>query len=98
LKLAPRAEPRALFCTEPAATRARPPIVLIPAHDAANSAWIENQVARRGAGSFIFAKAKQNPDVVRESLAPLRRYFGGLYSTTSNKSKGEMKDEVHDHR
>ena len=31
-------------------------------------------------GSFIFAKAKQNPDVVRESLAHLRRYFEALFN------------------
>ena len=31
-------------------------------------------------GSFIFAKAKQNPEVVRESLEHLRRYLGALFS------------------
>lgn len=31
-------------------------------------------------GSFIFAKAKQSPDVVRESLEHLRRYLGVLFS------------------
>jgi TetR/AcrR family transcriptional repressor of nem operon len=31
-------------------------------------------------GGFIFAKAKQNPDVVRESLAHLRRYLVTLFS------------------
>jgi TetR/AcrR family transcriptional repressor of nem operon len=31
-------------------------------------------------GSFIFAKAKQNPNVVRESLAHLRRYFEALFN------------------
>ena len=30
-------------------------------------------------GSFIFAKAKQSPDVVRESLEHLRRYLGVLF-------------------
>src|SRR5271166_1271800 len=33
-------------------------------------------------GSFIFAKAKQSPDVVRENLAHLRRYFGLLFGQT----------------
>ncbi|MGD0908183.1 MAG: TetR/AcrR family transcriptional regulator [Candidatus Acidiferrales bacterium] len=31
-------------------------------------------------GGFIFAKAKQNPDVVRESLAHLRRYLEALFN------------------
>ena len=31
-------------------------------------------------GAFIFAKAKQGPEVVRESLAHLRRYLGALFS------------------
>lgn len=31
-------------------------------------------------GSFIFAKAKQSPDVVRESLEHLRRYIRVLFS------------------
>lgn len=30
-------------------------------------------------GSFIFAKAKQDPEVVRECLAHLRRYLGTLF-------------------
>jgi TetR/AcrR family transcriptional regulator, transcriptional repressor for nem operon len=30
-------------------------------------------------GSFIFAKAKQSPEVARENLAHLRRYLGGLF-------------------
>lgn len=30
-------------------------------------------------GAFIFAKAKQSPDVVRESLAHLHRYLGVLF-------------------
>jgi TetR/AcrR family transcriptional repressor of nem operon len=30
-------------------------------------------------GAFIFAKAKQGPEVVRESLAHLRRYLGFLF-------------------
>jgi TetR/AcrR family transcriptional repressor of nem operon len=31
-------------------------------------------------GGFIFAKAKQNPEVVRESLAHLRRYLEALFN------------------
>jgi TetR/AcrR family transcriptional regulator, transcriptional repressor for nem operon len=31
-------------------------------------------------GAFIFAKAKQSPEVVRESLAHLRRYLGFLFN------------------
>jgi TetR/AcrR family transcriptional repressor of nem operon len=31
-------------------------------------------------GSFIFAKAKQSPDVVRENLAHLRRYLETLFT------------------
>jgi TetR/AcrR family transcriptional repressor of nem operon len=31
-------------------------------------------------GGFILAKAKQNPDVVRESLAHLRRYLEALFN------------------
>lgn len=31
-------------------------------------------------GAFIFAKAKQSPEVVRESLAHLRRYLESLFS------------------
>jgi TetR/AcrR family transcriptional repressor of nem operon len=30
-------------------------------------------------GAFIFAKAKQGPDVARQSLAHLRRYLGLLF-------------------
>jgi TetR/AcrR family transcriptional repressor of nem operon len=35
-------------------------------------------------GAFIFAKAKQSPEVVRESLAHLRRYLGVLFSQPHN--------------
>jgi len=34
----------------------------------------------RPKSSIIFAKAKQDPDVVRESLAHLRRYLEALFS------------------
>jgi TetR/AcrR family transcriptional repressor of nem operon len=30
-------------------------------------------------GSFIFAKAKQSPEAMRENLAHLRRYLGVLF-------------------
>ena len=32
-------------------------------------------------GSFIFAKAKQSPEVVRENLEHLRRYLTSLFAT-----------------
>jgi TetR/AcrR family transcriptional repressor of nem operon len=41
-------------------------------------------------GAFIFAKAKQSPEVVRDSLAHLRRYLGFLFNqprTTQRKAK-----------
>jgi TetR/AcrR family transcriptional repressor of nem operon len=40
-------------------------------------------------GSFIFAKAKQNPDVVRESLAHLRRYLEALFIQPTNSKRKE---------
>lgn len=40
-------------------------------------------------GAFIFAKAKQNPEVARESLAHLRRYLGILFSQPRNTSRKE---------
>src|SRR5258708_7114589 len=39
-------------------------------------------------GAFIFAKAKQGPDVVRESLAHLRRYLSVLFNQPP-KAKGK---------
>jgi TetR/AcrR family transcriptional regulator, transcriptional repressor for nem operon len=33
-------------------------------------------------GAFIFAKAKQGPEVVRESLAHLRRYLQFIFNQT----------------
>ena len=36
-------------------------------------------------GAFIFAKAKQGPDTVRESLAHLRRYLKSLFGPADNK-------------
>src|ERR1700730_1679383 len=41
-------------------------------------------------GAFIFAKAKQSPEVMRESLAHLRRYLRALFNkprTTKRKAK-----------
>ena len=38
-------------------------------------------------GSFIFAKAKQSPDVVRESLAHLRRYLEALFIQPKNSKR-----------
>lgn len=40
-------------------------------------------------GAFIFAKAKQNPEVARESLAHLRRYLGVLFSQPRNTNRKE---------
>jgi TetR/AcrR family transcriptional repressor of nem operon len=40
-------------------------------------------------GAFIFAKAKQNPEVARESLAHLRRYVGVLFSQPRNTNRKE---------
>jgi TetR/AcrR family transcriptional repressor of nem operon len=41
-------------------------------------------------GGFIFAKAKQGPEVVRESLAHLRRYLGLIFNTPcKTKRKGK---------
>ena len=54
-------------------------------------------------GSFIFAKAKQSPEIVRENLAHLRRYLAALFTQPSNtKAQGELtmtaKSSVHLHR
>jgi TetR/AcrR family transcriptional repressor of nem operon len=38
-------------------------------------------------GSFIFAKAKQSPEVARESLAHLRRYLGVLFAQPGNSKR-----------
>jgi hypothetical protein len=40
-------------------------------------------------GGFIRAKAKQNPDVVRQSLAHLRRYLEALFSQPRNTNPKE---------
>jgi TetR/AcrR family transcriptional repressor of nem operon len=41
-------------------------------------------------GAFIFAKAKQGPEVVRESLAHLRRYLGFLFNPPRNAMRKEQ--------
>jgi len=38
-------------------------------------------------GAFIFAKAKQSPDAVRQSLAHLRRYLKSLFASARNKER-----------
>jgi len=40
-------------------------------------------------GAFIFAKAKQGPEVVRESLAHLRRYLGLIFNAPRNSNRKE---------
>ena len=40
-------------------------------------------------GSFIFAKAKQDPEVVRANLAHLRRYLGLLFGRPQNAHRKE---------
>jgi TetR/AcrR family transcriptional repressor of nem operon len=42
-------------------------------------------------GAFIFAKAKQGPEVVRESLAHLRRYLGTLFVTSRRTHRKEKR-------
>src|ERR1700687_1620116 len=41
-------------------------------------------------GAFIFAKAQQTPEVVRESLAHLRRYLGSLFTQPRNSPRKEI--------
>jgi TetR/AcrR family transcriptional regulator, transcriptional repressor for nem operon len=40
-------------------------------------------------GAFIFAKAKQGPEVVRESLAHLRRYLGLIFNQPQKSKRKE---------
>jgi TetR/AcrR family transcriptional repressor of nem operon len=40
-------------------------------------------------GAFIFAKAKQGPEVVRESLVHLRRYLGLIFNQPRNNRRKE---------
>jgi len=42
-------------------------------------------------GSFIFAKAKQSPEVVRENLAHLRRYLKTLFTQSQISDRKEKK-------
>jgi TetR/AcrR family transcriptional regulator, transcriptional repressor for nem operon len=41
-------------------------------------------------GAFIFAKAKQGPEVVRENLAHLRRYLGLIFNQPRNTKRKEI--------
>jgi len=41
-------------------------------------------------GGFIFAKARQSPEVVRENLAHLRRYLRSLFSKPSKSRRKEI--------
>ena len=43
-------------------------------------------------GSFIFAKAKQGPEVVRESLEHLRRYLGVLFGRPQDMTRDRRRD------
>jgi TetR/AcrR family transcriptional repressor of nem operon len=56
-------------------------------HYAPTSAWSAESVGyfiqAVIQGSFIFAKAKQSPEVVQENLAHLRRYLGVLFGRAS---------------
>ncbi|HEV2189300.1 MAG TPA: TetR/AcrR family transcriptional regulator [Stellaceae bacterium] len=40
-------------------------------------------------GAFIFAKAKQSPDIVRDSLEHLRRYLGLLFNRPVRKEQAQ---------
>jgi hypothetical protein len=40
-------------------------------------------------GSFIFAKAKQSPEVVRDNLAHLRRYLRALFDQPNKTARKE---------
>jgi TetR/AcrR family transcriptional repressor of nem operon len=42
-------------------------------------------------GAFIFAKAKQGPEVARESLAHLRRYLEAIFNQSPNRKSKEKK-------
>jgi len=42
-------------------------------------------------GSFIFAKAKQSPQVVRDNLGHLRRYLRALFDQPNKTARKEMK-------
>jgi TetR/AcrR family transcriptional repressor of nem operon len=48
-------------------------------------------------GAFIFAKAKQGPDVVRESLAHLRRYLEAIFNQPHNKKRKHVKNRSEGH-
>lgn len=44
-------------------------------------------------GAFIFAKAKQGPEVARESLAHLRRYLETIFNQPSNRKSNSKSKE-----
>jgi len=46
-------------------------------------------------GAFIFVKAKQCPEVVRERLAQLRRYLGVFFSQPHNTKRKEKRYAMH---
>jgi TetR/AcrR family transcriptional repressor of nem operon len=49
-------------------------------------------------GAFIFAKAKQGPEVVRESLAHLRRYLGLIFNQPRTAKRKEKPNAMHSDR
>jgi TetR/AcrR family transcriptional repressor of nem operon len=49
-------------------------------------------------GAFIFAKAKQGPKVVRESLAHLRRYVGLIFNQPRETKRKEKSNAMHGDR
>ena len=49
-------------------------------------------------GAFIFAKAKQGPEVVRESLAHLRRYLGLIFNQPRTAKRKEKRNAMHSDR
>jgi len=49
-------------------------------------------------GAFIFAKAKQGPEVVRESLAHLRRYLGLIFNQPRTAKRKDKPNAMHSDR
>jgi TetR/AcrR family transcriptional regulator, transcriptional repressor for nem operon len=60
---------------------------------APNASWtsesVGNLIQSVLQGSFIFAKAKQSPQIIRESLEHLRRYLGVLFSAPATDHQDE---------
>jgi TetR/AcrR family transcriptional repressor of nem operon len=46
-------------------------------------------------GAFIFAKAKQDPEVARESIEHLRRYIAQLFHPDRNSEENSPRDQTH---